>query len=261
MCFPLTEDDACLLFHPSIEYLSLSWVDISSLAKVQLSYFRLKNLHSLYLDEANYTEESLDQLIQPSTSMVCVQISHNYEPRSIQSPLPCPGMDYIPLIAQAAGTLQVLKLRWLGFPQYIGDGIDLRTYRALKVLALPSQFLLGDYNKRKDDPAQLIANRLPPNIKKLILEDGLSKVWKYLSTASLAIYETVPPKAVRFIGSLIEQKEKQTSSLDCILVTCCSDSNMDFPKFLYRLAEKHKIQIGIVDRIMDYRPLGWLDEE
>ena len=66
---------------------------------------------------------------------------------------------------------------------------------------------------------------------------------------------------MELIRSLIEEKEAQALSLNCILITSEFDTVIDFPQSLYGIAKRHKVQIGIIDRIMDYKPpQGWLDE-
>lgn len=254
LSFRLTEDDACFFRHPNIDHLRLVGVDISFFAKVQFGSFQPKNLHSLYVDMANYTQESLKRLIQSSTSLTSIEISQPYEHKDIQSPLPCSVTDHIPILAEAASTLQVLKLRWLGFPQYIGDGMDLRMCTALSMLAVPSQFLAGDYNEYEDDPGQLIADRLPPNLRTLVLEDVVSRYWVHSPNTPI-----VPPNAVQLIRSLIEQKETQVSSLDCILITS-HYTDIDFPESLYSFAKEHEVRIGIELPVVEL-PLGWFDDE
>ena len=176
--------------------------------------------------------------------MTCIEIRHTYGYDYSQSSLPCSIMDYFPILAQAAGTLQVLKLIWLGSAHYVGNGIDLRMYTALRTLAVPSYLLHNQ--ESKDDPAQLIADRLPPNVRNLIFENEIS----FIKIFPVKI-PIIPPKTVQLIRSLIEQKEKQTPNLNCILLTRCFDTNIDFPESLYSVAEKHKVQIRMFDRSMD----------
>ena len=245
--FRLAEDDVCLFRHPNIEHLRLQGVDIASLAKVQSGNFQLKNLHFLSVDMANYTPESLKRLIQSSTSMTSIEISHFYSGyKQVPSQLACSDTDHVAILAEAASTLQVLKLRWLGFPQDFGDGVDLKMCTALSMLAIPSKCLLGNYNEYKDDLGQLIADRVPPNIRTLVLEDMEFRQWHHYKNTPI-----VPPNAVPLIRSLIEQKAAHVSKLDCILIKSCY-TNMEFPQSLCSFAKEHKVRIGIESPVVSY---------
>ena len=254
--FRLAEDDACFFRHPNIEYLRVSWVNIRSLEKLQSSYFQLNNLHSLYLDAVKCNKKSLKRLVQHSTSMTCIKISHAFGREYERGPRKPSVMDYVPTLTQAASTLQVLKLTWNGFPHHIGGVIDLSMYTALRMLALPLRLILGDDNKTMDDAARSITDRLPPDVRRLLLEDVVSPYWGHRSRKKM-----VPRGPVELIRLLIEEKEEQALSLNCILITSSFDTVIDFPKSLYSIAKLHRVQIGIIDGIMDYKPpQGWLDE-
>ena len=247
----LSSDDVCLFNHPNVERLRIAYVALEDFGIGRGNFFRHEKLTTLVLESHNYSQELFKRLIISSKNMTIISIYHDLS-------LPWSSQDYLPLLAHAADTLKVLKLKWINIWTEDERGMDLRNFKTLRKLVIDPSFLLGSYTTKTDDFPQRLARNLPLNIKVLVLEGLVSP---YPPPAPNLV-ETLPKKHARLVRTLIEQKEVLAPSLRFIDMDCVK-GNSEFPNELHNLAEEHGVSLGVLldPDMHEYdRWIGWLDE-
>ena len=262
--YKLTEEDVVLFRHPKVKYIRLSGVDISVFERVRASEVRHEQLSILSIDGTKYTNKAIQRLVMPSTSLKKVTLFDTYS-------LVLPYSIYSALLTYSAATLKNLTLLWMGCyhnDEEAGKVLDLSSFKALRLLAINPAYLLGrDFRANGDqetrDAAQLIARRLPPNIKVLILEALILPYPSPFQTADVEMIQVFPNKAEVLIQVLIEQKMVHTPGLKYVWVDC-GHGDTSIPPWLFDMGDVHDVSLGLVNGFElasgKTPPMEWLDE-
>ncbi len=264
--YKLTEEDVVLFRHPKVNYLRLSGVDFAVFEKSRTSVMRHEKLSELNIEMAKYTAKAFHRLFIPSIRLTKLTL---FESRS----LPQQYGIYSALLTYTAPTLKSLTLFLMGDYRYhVGEeeksAMVFSSFKALRFLAIDSRYILGrpfpthrDHESR--EAAQLIARRLPPNIKVLMLEGLVSPYPGPINSANSVMSEVFPKEGEVLIQVLIEQKKTLVPGLKRLWVDC-GHGDTYISDWLCEMGDKFDIIVGVVNGFeiseQGTPTIEWLDE-
>ncbi|KAI4116978.1 MAG: hypothetical protein LQ338_007630 [Usnochroma carphineum] len=235
--FTLSKEDACLFRHPNVTRFRFSFVLSLDFEDVDKSYFINQNLKILSIEESKYSPEALERLVAPSKCLTSVSL---WDPNR----LPFEEIHLLPILSHAVETLKVLKLKGCYCASTRTSSFDLTKFKALRLLHISPLLLfgpctdnLGTYTSHNEpDLAQLIRNRLPPNLKMLLL-DGLTDI----RSLRPGFEERLLVRDYDLMHCLLEQKAFVAPKLRHLFLYTMQA--MVGPEWLYELAGQVGVQM------------------
>ena len=207
--YHLTQEDVVLFHHPNVKRLRLHGVNFAVFAKSPASVTRHEKLQDLAIEESDYTVKAFQQLFTPSTSLEKLTMNDD-------RCFPQRYETYSVLLTHAAATLKSLTLLWMGRSCNARGGkhaMIFSNFTALRFLAIDPGFILGrplptdGDEESREAAAQLVARRLPPNIKVLSLAGLVLPYACPIQTEEFPMSQVFPAWAEMLLQVLIEQKQ------------------------------------------------------
>ncbi|KAI4184142.1 MAG: hypothetical protein LQ346_006159, partial [Caloplaca aetnensis] len=247
----LSKQDACLFRQPDLNYLCFKGLDFSAFETASHRYLNYTGLTKLFI-------QALKQLIAPSKYLTVIHLHH------LQGPVPFEERDLCSALSHTAGTLKLLELRWTYHPPERDYGFDLSRFTALRMLRIEPGLLLGPHQHKgvptyisPESPhlPQLIRNRLPPNLKLLLLES-----LTFPDRVADGPAQVIADKDLELIRCLLKHRDSVAPKLTRLHVFY--KENMAGPEDLFEIATRAGMVFGaLFESSHSFMHDPWMDSD
>ena len=239
----LSKQDACLFNHSRISNLRLSSLDLSPFGDLRGGFLSLPCMNVVWIEvrvfavctsvktpvasalviliplqftrsmtkqDCHYSLPALKNLLTSSTRLQSITLFDNAR-------LPVDANQLQPILAPAAPTLKILKLMEPFLPLTRPSPFNLRTFRALRLLHIEPCLLLAPqaaFSHIYTSPSHphlpsLIQQRLPPNLKILLLE----AVTLPHNHVPVGTQQVISPRDMELLTCLVQRRDSVAPKL------------------------------------------------